>query len=44
MHHTYCPATRCMVFKLDYSRRSDLDDTVGYWYVLPKTGEDGDCY
>ena len=22
-----------MVFRLDYARRSDLDDTVGYWFV-----------
>ena len=31
--HTYDPAQRCMVFHLDYDRKSDLDDTVGYWYV-----------
>ena len=24
-----------MTFHLDYSRRSDLDDSVGYWYVEP---------
>lgn len=24
---------RCMTFSLDYSRCSDLSDTVGYWYV-----------
>ena len=24
-----------MVFHLDYDKRSDLDDTVGYWYVEP---------
>ena len=24
-----------MVFSLDYDRRSDLDDSVGYWYVQP---------
>jgi len=34
--HIYDPAQRCMVFHLDYDRRSDLDDTVGYWYVDPK--------
>ena len=22
-----------MVFYLDYSKRSDMDDSVGYWYV-----------
>lgn len=31
--HVYDPAQRCMVFHLDYDRQSDLDDTVGYWYV-----------
>ena len=25
-----------MVFNLDYERRSDLDDSVGYWYVQPR--------
>ena len=35
VQHTYDPAQRCMVFHLDYDRRSDLDDTVGYWYVDP---------
>ena len=34
--HTFDPAQRCMVFHLDYDRRSDLDDTVGYWYVDPR--------
>jgi hypothetical protein len=24
-----------MTFNLDYSRRSDIDDTVGYWFVEP---------
>jgi len=33
VEHTYDPEASCMVFRLDYSRRSDLDDTVGYWYV-----------
>jgi len=33
--HVYDPEQRCMVFTLDYDRRSDLDDSVGYWYVQP---------
>jgi len=33
--HVFNPASNCMTFTLDYSRRSDLDDTVGFWYVLP---------
>ena len=24
-----------MVFYLDYSKRSDMDDSVGYWYLQP---------
>jgi len=35
VEHTYDPEQRCMVFNLDYDRRSDLDDSVGYWYVMP---------
>jgi len=35
VEHTYDPEQRCMTFHLDYSRRSDLDDSVGYWYVEP---------
>ncbi len=35
IEHTYAPAQNCMTFRLDYDRRSDLDDTVGYWYVDP---------
>merc|ERR1719247_4005122 len=35
--HTYDPSQRCMVFHLDYDRKSDLDDTVGYWYVDQKS-------
>jgi len=33
--HTYDPTQRCMIFRLDYDRRSDFDDSVGYWYVDP---------
>jgi len=35
MRHEYDPSANCMTFALDYDRRSDLDDSVGYWYVLP---------
>ena len=37
--HTWDPEARCMVFNLDYDRRSDIDDSVGYWFVQP-TSED----
>lgn len=36
VEHTYDPSARCMTFRLDYDRRSDLDDSVGYWYVEPR--------
>jgi len=39
MVHYYDPTARCMTFHLDYARRSDLDDSVGYWYVEP-TGQE----
>ena len=35
MTHTYSPQDRCMIFNLDYTRRSDIDDSVGYWFVRP---------
>mmetsp|Transcript_8920 Transcript_8920/g.29587 ORF Transcript_8920/g.29587 Transcript_8920/m.29587 type:complete len:278 (+) Transcript_8920:43-876(+) len=38
MEHEYDPEKRCMTFHLDYSRRSDIDDSVGYWYVEPGAG------
>ena len=31
VEHVFDPSCNCMTFTLDYSRRSDLDDTVGYW-------------
>jgi hypothetical protein len=35
VEHTFDPSANCMTFRLDYDRRSDIDDTVGYWYVDP---------
>ena len=31
--HTYHPAEGWMTWRLDYSRTSDFDDTVGFWRV-----------
>ena len=39
MVHMWDPAKRCMTFQLDYDRRSDIDDSVGYWFVQPKGPE-----
>jgi len=33
MKHIYEPGKSCMTFHLDYTRLSELSDTVGYWYV-----------
>ena len=44
LEHIYSPADRCMTFRLDYDRRSDLDDTVGYWYVQPRGPEECRVY
>jgi len=41
MKHFYNPKKHCMTFHLDYSRCSDLSDSVGYWYVEDR--KDGWC-
>jgi hypothetical protein len=33
MMHRLHAAKHCMTFQFDYSRRSDLDDFAGYWYI-----------
>jgi len=35
LEHTYEPMKNSMTWALDYSRRSDVYDSVGYWYVEP---------
>jgi len=39
MLHYVDTAKGCVVWNLDYDRESDLDDSVGYWYIQPKTRE-----
>lgn len=41
IQHTYRPAEGYMSWHLDYSRQSDLDDSVGYWLVRPAPGRAG---
>jgi len=41
MKHVYEPSKNCMTFHLDYERLSELQDTVGYWYV--EKLDDGWC-
>ena len=33
LEHQYEPLQNCMVWHMDYSKRSDLFDSVGYWFV-----------
>lgn len=39
LEHHHEPLQNCMTWHLDYSRRSDLFDSVGYWYVEPRGPE-----
>jgi len=32
--HSYHPKLNVLTWTLDYSKTSDLDDSVGYWYVI----------
>jgi len=40
----YEPRSNSMTFRLDYSRNSDIDDTVGYWHVAPLNKADGSTH
>ena len=33
--HLYYPELNSLTWTLDYTRKSDFDDSVGYWYVIP---------
>ena len=33
--HEYEPKLNCLTWTLDYSRKSDFDDSCGFWYVIP---------
>ena len=39
IHHTYVPASNYLTWTLDYSRLSDLDDSVGYWRLSPLSAD-----
>jgi len=34
-NHLYDPQNNALIWTLDYDRKSDFDDSVGFWYVLP---------
>jgi len=44
MHHEVDEKQKCMTFHLDYDRQSDLDDSVGYWFVQPTGSEECRVY
>lgn len=39
--HTWRPAEGWMTWRLDYTRTSDFDDTVGFWWVEPLADKPG---
>ena len=39
--HLYYPALSSLTWTLDYSKKSDFDDSVGYWYVKPHPDRPG---
>ena len=39
--HTYAPRLGVLTWTLDYSRLSDLVDSVGYWCVVPHPSSPG---
>ncbi len=39
--HVYRPDRGYMTWTLDYDRQSDLDDSVGYWFVEPHPSKQG---
>ena len=39
--HLYYPSLNSLTWTLDYSKKSDFDDSVGYWYVVPHPHRSG---
>ena len=39
--HLYYPTLSSLTWTLDYSKKSDFDDSVGYWYVAPHPDRKG---
>jgi hypothetical protein len=35
VNHLYDPHKNSLTWTLDYSKKSDFDDSAGYWYVVP---------
>jgi hypothetical protein len=41
INHTYYADQSYLTWTLDYSKESDLDDSVGFWYVMPLKDKPG---
>ena len=41
INHLYDPAKNSLTWTLDYSKKSDLNDSVGFWYVIPHPDQVG---
>lgn len=41
INHLYDPANNSLTWTLDYAVKSDLDDSAGYWYVIPHPDNPG---
>jgi hypothetical protein len=39
IRHEYYPELNSLIWTLDYKKKSDLDDSCGYWYVIPHPDE-----
>jgi len=39
INHNYQPASNYLTWTLDYTRQSDLDDSVGYWRLTPLSAD-----
>lgn len=40
--HEYQPKLNSLTWTLDYSKKSDFDDSCGYWYVIPHPDNPGE--
>jgi hypothetical protein len=38
--HIYYPQLNSLTWTLDYSKKSDFNDSCGYWYVIPVPGDE----
>mmetsp|Transcript_9824 Transcript_9824/g.13898 ORF Transcript_9824/g.13898 Transcript_9824/m.13898 type:complete len:332 (-) Transcript_9824:58-1053(-) len=41
--HLYYPNLNSLTWTLDYEKKSDFDDSCGYWYIIPHPENPNDC-